>query len=219
MEAFPWICFAMAVVFASIRLLYPGALIGQKALLLKPLAVTWLAVAGYLAGAPAFLTLALFIASLASFAQALPGRAAQLYAVSATGLVPIVLLLLCRSLGALPPWEAFAVMPLPAVLCLAAVLSIEIWLIPHAPAWPWPLRGYAGLVGFLILATLTLPQTIAGLAIVGLAAVCFAGHAVLWAIAYARTSVGTSLHFRLLELSWGFYFAALAAFFVGAGGL
>lgn len=123
----------------------------------KTLPLALFTLASWTAGAPAFLTVALFLSALGDLALSRTGRAAFLYGLSAFALAHLMFIILFQSLGAAQIWESFALAPIPAVLFLVVSLSSELWLAPHTGAMKWPVRVYVVLITLMGLAALALP--------------------------------------------------------------
>ncbi|MGB5560373.1 MAG: lysoplasmalogenase family protein [Paracoccaceae bacterium] len=136
---------------------------------LKTLPLSLFAVASFVAGAPALLTMALVLSALGDLTLSRgtlsgDGRAARAYGVAAIALVHLCYILLFVAASQAPLWDAFATAPLAAIAIVALALSTEIWLAPHTGARRWPVRAYVALIAAMMLAALTFPPVTPGAA-------------------------------------------------------
>ena len=127
--------------------------------LIKTVPLLSFACAAAIANAPAFLTVALLLSAVGDFALSRPGRQAFLYGLSAFALAHVLFALLFVGLSGQALWTAFAVAPFLAITMLIVGFSTEIWLAPLTGSLRWPVRAYIVLIGAMMLAALTLPES------------------------------------------------------------
>lgn len=128
--------------------------------LLKTFPLLCFAAAAYLAQAPAFLALALFLSALGDFALSRNGRRAFLYGLSAFAMAHLVYIILLLDVANADINDAFMRAPQFAILLIMFALSSELWLAPYVGNLRWPVRGYIVLITYMGLAALAQPMQI-----------------------------------------------------------
>lgn len=166
-----------------------------------------------LAGAPPFLTAALFLSALGDFALSRRGDAAFLYGLSAFALAHLLYVLAFLGLSEAPLWTAFAAQPLLALGLALFALSSELWLIPHVGGLKWPVRAYILVIAAMGWAALTLP-----LGLVTLGAGAFIASDMFLAIGRFRMTGDHPLAGPTGWAVWTLYIAGQALILSGAAG-
>lgn len=177
----------------------------------KALPVGCFTLAAWLAEAPPFLTVALFLSLLGDLALSRDGRQAFLFGMASFGLAHVVFVMLFQSIGGGALWEGFAEAPVVAILVLIAALSSEIWLAPFTGVMRWPVRAYVAVITAMVLVVWTLP-----FGLIQIGALLFMASDTVLSLVLFRLTPATAWHDRAAWALWVLYVAGQALIYLGA---
>lgn len=178
---------------------------GTAAVACKTASVALLAVAAGLGGAPGLVVAGLACGAMGDFWLTRPGTRAFLAGMAAF------------ALGHLAYAAAFfagagvGAVLVPAAGLVALAVSAEFWLLPHAGALRWPVRGYGTVIVAMAIAVLTAP----GQPLVKAGAGLFLVSDVLLAIALFRART-PALRLALGRILWPAYWLGQALICLGS---
>ena len=199
--------FAAGLLAALAYLPLTGAEPSRHRSVLKTAPLVLFTAAAWQAGAPVALIAALGLSAIGDLALSRPGHAGLRPGLAAFGLAHLLYVLGFLSLSGLPLWAALSAAPLAVAAMILLALSSEVWLAPFTGALRWPVRLYVVLFSLMLLASLTLPLS---LAFIRIGAALFVLSDLLLALQLFRLSADGGWQRPAGVLVWTFYSAGQA---------